>query len=70
MDARSGWKSSAVDPSHAGARNTSALTPKFVGFHRCLPRNRSTYFEVIEIKLVKKYGLQRPAANEADSPLR
>src|SRR5687767_11444958 len=33
----------------AGARNTTALTPKFVGFHRWRPRNRSTYFEVIEI---------------------
>src|SRR5918993_5274538 len=30
----------------AGARKTTALTPKFVGFHRCCPRKRNTYFDV------------------------
>ena len=42
----------------AGARNTTALTPKFVGFQRCRPRKRSTYFEVIEMRLVEEV---RPA---------
>src|SRR5215204_588983 len=40
----------------AGARNTTALTPKFVGFQRWRPRTRSTYFDAIEIRLVRKYG--------------
>ncbi len=40
----------------AGASSTIALTPKFVGFQMCRPFSRSTYFERIEMKLVKKYG--------------
>src|SRR5688572_9113472 len=40
----------------AGARNTTALTPKLVGFQRCRPRSRRTYFDVIEMRLVRKYG--------------
>ena len=43
----------------AGARNAAALTPKFVGFQRWRPFTRSTYFEVIEIRLVRKYGHNR-----------
>ena len=40
----------------AGARNSIALTPKLDGFQRCRPWQRSTYFDVIEIRLHKKYG--------------
>ena len=40
----------------AGARNSTALTPKFDGFQRCRPLSRSTYFDAIEIKLIRKYG--------------
>jgi hypothetical protein len=32
-----------------GARNSRAQMPKFVGFHRCLPFMRSTYFDMMEI---------------------
>ena len=32
-----------------GARNSIIVTPKFVGFHRCRPPIRRTYFDVIEI---------------------
>ena len=39
-----------------GARNSTALTPRFDGFHRCRPFTRSTYFDRIEIRLAKKYG--------------
>ena len=34
----------------AGARNNTALTPKFDGFHKCRPLNRSTYLDAIEIR--------------------
>ena len=40
----------------AGARNSTALTPKFDGFQRCRPLTRSTYFDVIEIRLASTYG--------------
>ena len=39
-----------------GARKSTALTPRFDGFHRCRPFTRSTYFDRIEIRLAKKYG--------------
>src|SRR5687768_12825218 len=39
-----------------GARKSSALTPKFDGFQRCRPFTRSTYFDVIEIRLPSQYG--------------
>src|SRR5688572_3063875 len=40
----------------AGARNSSALTPKFEGFQRWRSCTRSTYLETIEIRLHRKYG--------------
>ena len=40
----------------AGARNNTALTPRFDGFHRWRPFTLSTYFEVIEIRLASTYG--------------
>src|SRR6185436_18786992 len=40
----------------AGARNSSALTPKFEGFQRWRPLYRRTYFEAIEIRLASAYG--------------
>ena len=40
----------------AGARNSTALTPKFDGFQRCRPLYRSTYFDTIEIRLASAYG--------------
>src|SRR5512138_1077165 len=40
----------------AGARNSSALTPKFDGFHRCRSRKRKTYFVAIETRLVSAYA--------------
>ena len=35
----------------AGARKSTALTPKFDGFQRWRPFSRRTYFDVIEIRL-------------------
>src|SRR4029453_5897404 len=40
----------------AGARNNSALTPKFDGFHKCRPLKCHTYLDAIEIKLASTYG--------------
>src|SRR5438270_7390455 len=40
----------------AGARNRTALTPRFDGFQRCRPSTLSTYFDVIEIRLASAYG--------------
>src|SRR3954469_299904 len=40
----------------SGARNSTALRPKFDGFQRCRSRSRKTYFDVIEIRLHRKYG--------------
>src|SRR5262245_56986647 len=40
----------------AGARKRTALTPRFDGFHRWRPPARSTYFDTIEMRLVRKYG--------------
>jgi len=40
----------------AGARNSSALTPKFDGFQRCRPLYLSTYFDTIEIRLASAYA--------------
>ena len=43
----------------SGARNSTALTPKLDGFHRCRPLNRRTYLVVIEIRLQRKYGQRK-----------
>src|SRR5262245_18443832 len=40
----------------AGARNNTALTPKFEGFHKCRPLRRKTYFEAIDVRLARTYG--------------
>ena len=40
----------------AGARNSTALTPKFDGFQRWRPLYRRTYFDTIEIRLRSTYG--------------
>src|SRR5262245_15824362 len=40
----------------AGARNSTALTPRFDGFQRCRPFTRSTYLDRIEIRLPNAYG--------------
>jgi len=36
----------------AGASSSSALTPKFDGFHRCRSRKRKTYLVAIDTRLV------------------
>ena len=40
----------------AGARKSIAQTPRLEGFHKCLPRSRIAYFDVMEITLHSAYG--------------
>src|SRR5215813_1370908 len=41
---------------YSGANRSIMQMAKFDGFHRCLPLQRMTYFEVIEMALHNAYG--------------